>query len=257
MSEFNCPHCGRLISAVKHDTSYNIPWTPVHPMADRARHLGDTAQPAPEFTEAYRDTPARAPSKEADVSVPFWKTLITGALVGIPSGIIVVAAFEWPWWWLFAAPSGTTGLVWLIFLFKGGDTLWIRERIVNKDLNKDGHVGKPPPLRIEYEDHEDGREREVWADFVVPYKTRYAGAISFARGVVFQNESFSERTAADYGYTRDEWKTLRDTFIDNDWASWNHPTSEQQGVTLHGPGRVVLRRIAREGVPREQWLANE
>jgi hypothetical protein len=261
MNEFNCPHCGRLISVSKHDTAYGVPWRPMRTLSDSSVRYGDVArtQPAtPEFSEAYRDTPARPPSVEADWSVPVRRAFMTGTLFGpVIGGVVGIVTPEVNFWhdllWGLVITGGTVAASWLFFLSRSDSTLWIREKIINKNINKDNHAGKPPTIRIEYEDKEDGRDSEIWADFTVPYKTQYAGAISFANAVVHQNESFSERTAADYGYTRDEWRKLRDMFISNNWASWNHPTSEQQGVTLHGPGRIVLRRVAREGMPRKEW----
>lgn len=267
MSEFNCPHCGRLLVArieiQKHDTSYGVPWKPTRPMTDSARRLGDAVQPTtPEFSEAYRDTPARAPSVEADWSVPTRRALTTGILFGpVIGGTVGMLTpnvnFGNDLLWGVIITGGTIAASWILFLSTSDSTLWIREKIINKDLDKDDQGSESPSLRVEYEDHEDGRDREVWADLPLPRKRGYAGLISLARGIVSQGESFSERIAADYSYTRQEWNDLRDVFLSNGWAVWNHPDEERQGVTLLSSGKSVLRRIAREGVPREEWLANE
>jgi hypothetical protein len=210
-------------------------------------------QAEPEFTEATRRTQSRAPNERADVLVPFGRTVGTMLFISLPAGIAIAWGNEYPLRDFGIVFFVVNGGAWLLFTGLSEASIWVFERITGKDLDGDKQIGKPPPLRIEYEDRSDGRDREIWADLSPPSKTGYAGVISFARGVV-AGESFSERTAADYGYSRTEWKRdMRQVFIDNEWAIWNHPNEERQGVTLLAAGKAVLQRVASEGVPREDW----
>jgi hypothetical protein len=75
----------------------------------------------------------------------------------------------------------------------------------------------------------------------------------FCRNILDSRATFSERTArsADVGYTREQWATIRDTFLDRGWACWNHLGAPQQGVTLLAAGRSALRDIVAQAAPYE------
>jgi len=75
----------------------------------------------------------------------------------------------------------------------------------------------------------------------------------FCRNILDSRATFSERAARapDVGYTREQWATIRNVFIDRGWACWNHPGSVQQGVTLLAAGRSALRDIVKLAAPYE------
>jgi len=265
----NCPHCGRLIriQISKDDTAfgpvYSRPWTQMRPMADSARRFGDVAQPTsptnlPEFSEATRDTPARAPSTDADVNVPWRRSLITGLLFGpVIGGALGILTPNVPFfkdvYWLLIITGGTVAGSWVLFLATSDSTLWIREKIINKDIDRDGHIGPPHTIRLEIHDTRDEQDRTQFINLPVPGRVGEAGLITFARSVSAQGDSFSERTAADHGYNREEWIDLRDTFVNYGWAAWNDPSEPRQGVKLLAAGRVILDKVSGQGMARQEW----
>jgi len=212
----------------------------------------------PEFSEATRDTPARAPSTDADVNVPWRRSVITGLLFGPVFGTTIGVItpnvkFGKDLLWGLIITGGTVAASWLFFLGTSDSTLWIREKITNKDLNNDGVIGPPRTIRLEIHDGRDGQDRTQFISLPIPSRKGEAGLLTFARAVSGQGETFSERTAADYGYNREEWIDLRDTFVNYGWASWNDPSEPRQGVRLLAAGRHILDKVGRQGMSRQEW----
>lgn len=229
------------------------------PMADSSRHRFKDAVPAlPEFTEAKRISPARPASLESDVKVPLAQAAITGGVAIIGIGMLALA-FHWPIVIAPAVGGGVFILAWVVLLIDHRSLLKTIETIINRDLDGDKRVGPVamPPVRVEYHEHEEQRDRTVFSDLPVPRRAGPAGLITFARAVALQGDTFSERTAGDHGYTREEWQELRDEFIEQAWAAWNHPNEPRQGVTLLRAGQMVLRKVAASPMPRQDWNVEE
>lgn len=264
MTEFHCPHCGQPIRVSKGGLPSPFSgagsWDVMAPMTDSARRprFGDVARPVPvstgvpEFTEATRISSARPANKESDVDVPFYQTLITGGMAMVGTGLVVLATHG-PAWVIPVVGGGAIVFTWAYLLIDHRSMLKVREHIKNEKPPSEDDRRPPPPVRIEYHEGNDQRDRTVFSDLPVPNKTKYAGLITFARAVALQGDSFSERTANEHGYTRDEWKALRDEFIKQKWASWNHPTEERQGVMLLRAGQMVLRKVAGQQMPRPEY----
>lgn len=120
------------------------------------------------------------------------------------------------------------------------------ESVTRRDLNGDGHIGQPqqpaPPHTIRVEVKEGGRYQ--FATLGVEPEKLQALAVAVLRG-----DSFSERTATRYGLTQEEFRSLRDEFLDRGWASWNHPNRKQQGVSLTRGGLFILKEIKAAPLP--------
>jgi len=258
MTSFKCPNCGAELTVSIRHTNPAGEWTPFSTMATSANRPGwmrDTAAPppVPQFTEATRTSPARAASVESDVLVPFLQAAICG---GVSMIVLtpVVAAARWPFYFVLAGGMAVLGLTWTLFLNDHRSLLRVVEHVVNKDLDGDGYKGPPPPtptVRVEYRERDDQHDRTVFSDLPTP-RRGYAGLVYFAKDVT-KGSSFSERVAIDHGYTRDGWQDLRDEFIAQGWATWNHPDEPRQGVTLLRAGNMVLRQVASGSIPREDF----
>lgn len=89
-----------------------------------------------------RRTPSRQASVSSDVGVPFLQSIITG---------IVVAALIW-----MLAGDGRAIAVgfgvfscvtWIALLVQSRSLLWRVEKVTGFDLDRDTHIGEPPPRR--------------------------------------------------------------------------------------------------------------
>jgi hypothetical protein len=91
-------------------------------------------------------TPARAPTVESDVKVPFLQATITGiflapAAVGtyhLAGGTAIVPA-------CFTSVLVCVGGAWMIRMGVMTKLLWQIEKYSNRDIDKDGYEGEPPP----------------------------------------------------------------------------------------------------------------
>lgn len=233
------------------------------PMGDNSRfRFSDTAAPmsAPPipYKEAVRTTPVRAPER-ADWTVPFMQSILTGALVGVPVGGAIG--------YLPSGPSIAGGAALGFVICVSGVWLWrlrafpallVRiEKITGLDVSDyeppTAQPTPPPIVRVEVGDTREGGQRWQFADLPVSSKSGHAGLISFAGAIIQQGESFAERQAHEFGgYSRTEWQALRDEFVEREWATWKHPTAPEQGVDPTAMGRLVLRKLAASGVPRDE-----
>lgn len=64
----------------------------------------------------------------------------------------------------------------------------------------------------------------------------------FAR-MAANGQTFSLRTAERARLGRDDWRAIRDTFLDRGWAVWRDEREKRQGLQLTHVGRAVLRYV--------------
>lgn len=201
------------------------------------------------FTEAYRRTPARDADFTADVLVPALQALIT-AIISSLITLLGVGLFAWSWWSVPGVGLLVFGLAWLILLSDHRALLWSVESIINEDLDGDGHTGKPAalpaprnpnsePVRIQAEVREG--QRWLFADFPAPSNE---AMYQFAQAVNDGRATFSERSASQHGFSREQWQALRDEFLAARLAKWNSPGSPRQGVALTNAGAGLIRKIS-------------
>lgn len=203
-----------------------------------------------------RETPVSLPTLPSHVYVPLYQSLIDGFFafpVGVVGSIGAVAVID-------GATSGfnpsnlsyaligfgggvavaffVSGRKWPIHLGFVNSLLWVAEEIFNTDFDGDEEIGEPEPVanQVQVEITEKGIPRQIEGLNVSPDKIQ-----KLAQLVINQDKSFSERTAAEAGMSRDEeWIPLRDKFIKREWAAWRRLGSATQGVELLSRGRAVL-----------------
>jgi hypothetical protein len=105
-----CPYCGQVI---------------------RARHY-EAAAPAVDLDYLYPDLaawsqPARIPTPQSDVIVPFSQAVITGGIMFFLA-IVVTITQRWPWYVPLIAGLLTLAAVWLILLWDHRRSLWAAAR---------------------------------------------------------------------------------------------------------------------------------
>lgn len=242
------PHGWRMRGAMHDGASFRVP-------------KSDASAGLPPFASAYRSTPVRPP-EHTDWTVPIMQALVTGLVVGLPAG------FGCAWFiqrtfdiepatgvWMLFGFVGSVMLVWLWRLGAYSGLLMKVEEVTGLDINQDNQVGppKPPGVDVSVKHEAPGHERYEFDTLPVSKRSGYAGLISYARAITMMNESFAERPANEHGgYSRAEWAELRDKFLYHNWSRWVNEQVPQQGVELTAYGLSIMRRIAGEGMPREE-----
>lgn len=223
------------------------------------------------YTQAYRNAaagslpdgpPVPAPkphaSVESGVVVPFQRALRTGAMLGL--GGLVVYAIASRGQLGIAAGVGLVWLVviafWLWFILHD-DFMWWLEHRLSRDLDRDGVTGKPePPKTMRLEVSINNGQQWRFANLRLPKEGNEDNLLSFLRGVGAGLVPLSERGAAKFGYSRDEWASedpdpkmigLRQQLEDRGWIEWNHPSNRQQGVSLTAEGAAVVSELSKGG----------
>lgn len=152
-------------------------------------------------------------------------------------------------------PALASGFASAVFRYYGGiglaqSLLQTVESVTRRDLNHDGHIGPRPEqsevrtVRVELKEESGQGARYQFATLGLEPDKLHALAVAINRG-----DSFSERTASRYGITQDEFRSLRDDFIERGWAQWKHSTRKQQGVELTRGGGFILRTIQEDLSP--------
>ena len=261
MPEFNCPGCGQKLRVI---LGGPVPsdgrWGSMVALADsNSRRMGDIA-PTPEFSEAYRDTPTGMQSKESHVTVPLQRTFITGGLGGLAIGLLIAVPmtphnhFGDDIKILGISLSTSMAVAWFVFLSISDKTLWIREKIINRDLDNDGIVGKPDHVEFTIKREDRDSEGESWQLGRLPCPGGDLARLrEFCQDITDGNATFSEKGtrdgsksgAAGYGYTPTQWSDLRAKFLDEGWVYWKDPNNHNQGVEFTRAGWRVIQAIAR------------
>jgi hypothetical protein len=180
-----------------------------------------------------------------DVITALLDASVSCLLVTIGSGFTIIivnsyTSYDVEWW---VAPGAGLAVA-LLRYFDGlklaKSLLQIIESLSNKDIDGDGHIGEPPPqvVRVELKREDSQGARWQFAEL----RVEPAKLLELAKAIRL-GESFAERTATKAGLTQEEFKNLRDIFLDRGWAVWNHPTRKQQGVALTRGGDFIFRQI--------------
>lgn len=249
--QLKCPHCGKPVNLIVEGQK-------------RGRNVGRAVfassqklyNAAAAVTHPPASVPSHLPNRESHIFVPLTQSLITGGFVGTITVIAVAKinqlggapgqiAIENGCIWGALAFLTVAGVVWFFRVRAYDSLLWRVEEATGLDINQDSVVGRPEPQTVKVEVREEGK-RQNWqfADLAIEPARFRELARAFLVG-----KSFSERVAVDCGLTQEQFRELRDKFIDRRWAQWNHPARRQQGVSLTHRGRAVLQTVAHSGLP--------
>lgn len=232
----------------KWDFERTIIYKPETPPTALTPWAGPATQTPPPATWGTRDIPAgRVDTLTAGVLVPMLQGLgqgvFPGLLVGTVAGV-TTTALDGPWW-----VGPLTGFVmlagvasWRCWLFIDGrqEALWQREVLSRRDIDGDGHVGKPDPVTVKVEVEDIGGGKTRFVDLAVdPAKLRI-----LARGLT-GGRPFSEPEWVGKGkpFSRRQFYALRSELLNRGLLVQRHPTEPKQGFELTPAGRAVFRRL--------------
>jgi hypothetical protein len=230
MASNTCPHCGEKLAR---------------------RYL--SGQSAGDAAEAWQEVtytePARPANTEGDVAVPLLQALITGALTGTVTLILMAMFFDtlkanvWPelrFWHLIYTWLGTTATVtlakWRDLLDDSRDLLRKMETYVGRDIDGDGHVGEPKRIRLEMIDKRDGKNKQIFEELDIDPLALETFMRAALNG---QTLAVSRWTGRNGLFTRSEFDQLTATFRRAGILAWDG--SKNQGHILTRAGEAAFR----------------
>jgi len=203
------------------------------------------AADAPPVTWGLRETPVGRPDTVgAGVVVPVLQGLAQGCLPAIlvlTGSALLAAQVGWAWWAALVGGLVTLALVasWRVWVFidKRQEVLWRREEVEHHDIDKDGHIGRPP-VQVQVEVSE-GRQMQILNVRID------AGRLAILAGGVLVGRPLSEREWTGGGrlLSLGEFRGLRGELLERGLARWVSEKDRRQGVELTAAGRAVFRRL--------------
>jgi len=149
---FCCEQCGHkhtITGASSKRQSSTVAFNASTFRSAAVQMMGESAaslerQPDPNYASRTVEAPARAASIESDVKVPLLQSLVGGAFI---AGSTVSTWLYFGWHQPLLGPAivtfGTIGFFWMNGVSELRSHLWRVEKIIGRDLNKDGAVGRP------------------------------------------------------------------------------------------------------------------
>jgi len=231
-----CPHCGYALrqhgfaSAVQAIASM----VGVSPQKAAQNGNGHLRQPIIERTE-----PVGSPTMEGNYLVPTAQALTLGAAVVI-FGSAGAHWAQWPFWLNFGLASGSavTVLCWWRQTDHYDSLLQRTEKIFDKDLDGDGHVGPPPvhPIR-EFFTPTGKVAKGEYISRDIPWAS-WAEGNAVAIAVLHSGVPFSRRKLTDAGALPDDPEHYTDLF--NAMIAAAYLTPHGNGGKLTDLGRWYL-----------------
>lgn len=240
----HCPHCGRVIRSSNKRIFESTSRTP----------LRQTAAPPLYPPPLEIQHPLGLPTMESNVHVPANQAIIAGCFCApvvslITSSLAVI---------VFKASTGQAILVGVIF---GGITMfgvaawqWFIktafydsllqqiETELDIDLDGDGDIGQTA-IKTEV------RVNNNWIYADLPHdRGNEKALVDFLAGVIAGTVTFSERGAADSGYSVAQFKKLRAVFIKSGFA-YRKGKADNSPVVFTVAGNAVLRDIVNKPPP--------
>ena len=176
---------------------------------------------------------------ETGCLLPFFQSLITGALVGL----IAAGAATWmqlsdPW--MLGLIAGAVGAFWW---WVSSIHLWRLDTYSIPDYL----LPEPEPVQatastVRVEVVNDSQI--VIADLpATPAQLR-----DLSTGLL-AGMSFSEASWSGDGriFSRDEFRRLRDVYLQRGWVAWRNEKAQNQGVSLTRTGKAVCKHLANDG----------
>ncbi len=190
--------------------------------------------------------PTRPATVASDVTVPLLQSSISGIVSGVFGGAAgAMAGLPHPL--LIGAMSGAAGLgfSWIILLREHRQALWEVERIIGRDIDGDGHIGrlvpKPEPVQVEVVQRDRlGRLRHMrWVN-LPPFVTDDT-LTGLAQAVLQNGRAFSRRKL-DNVVSPEAYGPIKTAMLGGGLLR-HRGKGEQAGVELTGAGRAFLRQF--------------
>jgi hypothetical protein len=191
-------------------------------------------------------------TKETGAMLPMVQALITGGFLAMAAGgISYLAGSDLAFLdrvarsgsWILGTFVIVSPLTWMSLLMDWVNAKNVFEKLFKVDIDHDGYKGQRPKesLEIDYREKADGGgQHRTFTTFKDKDKM-----ISFARGILGGRPwTLKEWTGKDREFSRKEFDTIRETFVNRGWAEWRDDEYHDQGADFTDAGKVVLRRIA-------------
>lgn len=204
-----------------------------------------------EIDYAERSGAAFLPTFESHVLVPLAEAIISGFLVGMASGVVVMVFYIWgngSWWDAIKYGfyvSLVIGFITTCFSWRGhlGDyksLLWYNEFAQSPEVEQPSRQTHEARVRV----------NNNWVHADLPFdRDNPQALVDFAGGVTCGAAPFSERGAGRYGYSAQRFTDLRDNMIRGHMAYWKDPKNKRLGVGLSASGQALLKSVASNPPP--------
>lgn len=215
-------------------------------MVTRPMNLGGS-----EIDYAERSGAAFLPTFESHVLVPLAEAIISGFLVGMAAGVIVLVLWIYGnGGWLEALKYGffvslVVGFVVTCFSWRGhlGDyksLLWYKEFAQGPEVEQQNTQVYKAEVKT----------NSNWVHADLPFdRDNPQALVDFAKGVIAGAAPFSERGAGRYRYSVIMFTKLRDNFIRGRMAYWKDSNNKRLGVGLSASGLALLKSVASNPPP--------
>lgn len=181
--------------------------------------------------------PTRPPSWESDVAVPLGQAVVTSVILGssLSAGLWYFAQIPlWPTW--AVAVIGALAAAWLWRMGAAGSTLWVVERVLGTDLNRDGEVGQPEAHFVTIRANGSQSPPED------PAMRLRGEFVTFVRGCVASRDT-SLRRWEEAGMSRQKYQEFRDRLIGAGFAEWRDPSQPRRGWVITASLETILENI--------------
>ncbi len=197
--------------------------------------------PEPAYSETR--TPQRAPSIEADVTVPILQAAATAAAVGIMAGLVA-----WALGWSWKVPVVATAIVlagtWLWRLGVADSLLWQVESFTGRDLDNDQHVGRPQ-MSFTLANPATARQTVAQEVRAAAASAEQAALLQFLDACYMRGTAEAAHGVTAAGPDRTAYLVKRAALMGLGIAQWKHPERPKAGWRL-----AVSRQRARQLVQK-------
>lgn len=205
-------------------------------------------------------TTIRNPGKEFRLLLPGARDVLALALLAFVSGVFAALALgllahalehKAPLEIALIAWSVTQALTWIILLFRWSKLLYVIERSLGLDINRDGYTGEPyqeperytpEPVRIELVEQTTGGGRQT---SLIDLPVSQEQLIALADGLL-SGSSFSESSWCGSGapFSKSEFIRLRDEMLKRNLLTWRNPRAPAVGLMLTPGGKACMRYLS-------------
>jgi hypothetical protein len=197
----------------------------------------------PQVTELQQqpaeDTRRHLFTTAAGVILPLLQALATGLIVFVLAGFYAWLLRSPVWWKWGAVIAGAVVLVtWLVMLWRWLSLTRPLEQITGIDLNRDGHIGPPPVVKVQLTS-EDKRYTQI---VEIPYPDRLP---ILARGLL-GGRPVSEREWSGHRklYSQHEWLAVRSVLESRGLIRLKNRWEPRRGFELSPSGRAMMAKFA-------------
>lgn len=200
----------------------------------RRYQAGDAA--AQELPGYEVERPTARPTLESQVLVPLLQAMIIGLVGGLLSTWLLADLLEVvDGWWPSAGllVLATFGLTFVAKVGAAEATLWVTERTLGVDLDRDGVVGKPEAHIVTV--------AGPGCSTLTPEERKRAKFVTFVRAVGVTGDGGYTRWERRLG--RDRYLEFRDALLKTGLATWRDPDNHRLGWELTRPAEEIIRAV--------------